>query len=40
VLPDGIVHEMLQLTNLDRVFEIFGDEGQAALGFAPGALSH
>ena len=36
VTPDGIVHELLQLTGLDRVFEIFGDEGEAALSFDHG----
>lgn len=36
VRPDGIVHEMLQLTRLDGVFEIFGDERQAAASFASG----
>ncbi len=34
VVPDGIVHELLQLTGLDRVFEIFGDENEAATSFA------
>lgn len=36
VRPDGIVHELLQLTKLDAVFEIFGDERQAAASFASG----
>ena len=36
VRPDGVVHEMLQLTKLDGVFEIFGDENQAAASFASG----
>jgi anti-anti-sigma factor len=33
VVPDGIVHALLQLTGLDRVFEIFGDEGEALLSY-------
>jgi len=36
VRPDGIVHDMLQMTRLDTVFEIFGDENQAAASFASG----
>ena len=36
VQPDGAVHEMLQLTRLDSVFEIFGDERQAASSFVCG----
>jgi len=34
VRPDGIVHEMLQLTRLDTAFEIFGDEKQAAASYS------
>ena len=33
VVPDGIVHELVQLTGLDRVFQIYGDEGEAASSF-------
>jgi anti-sigma B factor antagonist len=36
VRPDGIVHDLLQLTKLDTVFEIFGDENQAARSFSSG----
>jgi anti-anti-sigma factor len=36
VRPDGVVHGMLQLTKLDGVFEIFGDENQAAASFSSG----
>ena len=36
VRPDGVVHAMLQLTRLDGVFEIFGDEKQAAASFNSG----
>jgi anti-anti-sigma factor len=34
VIPDSIVHELLQLTGLDRVLEIFGDENEAAVSFS------
>lgn len=33
VVPDGIIHELIQLTGLDRVFQIYGDEGEAASSF-------
>ncbi len=36
VRPDGIVHELLQLMRLDRVFQIFGDEKEAAAAFTVG----
>ena len=36
VRPDGIVHDMLQMTKLDTIFEIFGDEQQAAASFSSG----
>lgn len=36
VRPDGVVHEMLQMTRLDSVFEIFGDEKQATASFTTG----
>ena len=34
VRPQGIVHELLQLMHLDRVFQIFGDEKEAYAAFA------
>ena len=37
VVPDGIVHELLQLAGLDRVFRIFGDEGEAAASYGKAA---
>lgn len=33
VAPDGIVHNLLQLTGLDQAFQIFGDENEAAASF-------
>jgi anti-anti-sigma factor len=33
VVPDGIVHELLQLTGLDHVFQIFGDEKEAMISY-------
>jgi len=36
VRPEGIVHELLQLMHLDRVFQIFGDGREAAAAFATG----
>jgi anti-sigma B factor antagonist len=36
VRPDGIVHDLLQMTRLDTVFEIFGDENHAAASFSSG----
>ena len=34
VRPQGIVHELLQLMQLDRVFQIFGDEKEAYAAFS------
>ena len=34
VSPDGIAHELLQLTGLDQIVQIYGDEGEAAASFA------
>ncbi len=36
VRPDGIVHELLQIMCLDRVFQIFGDEKEATAAFTVG----
>lgn len=36
VSPDGIVHEMIQLTNLDQAFQIFGDPNEARMSFVSG----
>jgi anti-sigma B factor antagonist len=36
VAPEGIVHEMLQITHLDHVFQIFGDENEARMSFVAG----
>ena len=36
VRPDGIVHEMLQITHLDQVFQIFGDANDARMSFVDG----
>jgi len=36
VRPDGIVHELLQMMCLDRVFQIFGDEKEATAAFTLG----
>ena len=36
VIPDGIIHELLQMTCLDGVFQIFGDESEAAAQFNAG----
>ena len=33
VASEGIVHHLLQLTGLDQVFQIFGDENEAAASF-------
>lgn len=33
VRPQGIVHELLQLMHLDRVFQIFGDINEATAAF-------
>ncbi len=36
ISPDGIVHELIQLTGLDQVFQIYGDESEAVAAFAAG----
>ena len=36
VSPDGMVHEMLQITRLDHVFQIFGDQNDARMSFVAG----
>ena len=36
VRAQGIVHELLQLMHLDRVFQIFGDGKEAAASFTAG----
>jgi len=36
VRPNGIVHELLQLMHLDRVFQIFGDGKEASAAFMLG----
>jgi anti-sigma B factor antagonist len=36
VRPHGIVHELLQLMRLDRIFQIFGDEKEATAAFTLG----
>lgn len=36
VRPNGIVHELLQIMRLDRIFQIFGDEKEAAAAFTVG----
>lgn len=36
VRPHGIVHELLQLMRLDRIFQIFGDEKEATAAFTVG----
>ena len=33
VIPGGIVHELLQLAGLDQVFQIFGDDAEAAASY-------
>ena len=33
VTPNGAVHDLLQLTQLDRIFQIYGDEREAAARF-------
>jgi anti-anti-sigma factor len=33
VIPDGIVHALLQMTGLDTVFQIFSDENEAVAAF-------
>lgn len=37
VASESIVHHLLQLTGLDQVFQIFGDENEAAASFRTGA---
>jgi anti-sigma B factor antagonist len=34
VAPGTLVHELLQLTGLERIFQIFGDEHEAAAAFS------
>ncbi|NIM01852.1 MAG: STAS domain-containing protein [Acidobacteria bacterium] len=36
VRPHGIVHELLQIMRLDRIFQIFGDEKEATAAFTVG----
>ena len=36
VRPQGIVHELLQLMKLDRVFQIFSDRDEASAAFVLG----
>ena len=36
ISPEGIVHSLLQMTGLDEVFQIYGDESEAAAAFASG----
>ena len=33
IRPQGIVHELLQVMHLDRVFQIFGDANEAKASF-------
>jgi len=33
VVPDGMTHSLLQLAGLDHVFQIYGDEREAAASF-------
>ena len=37
VRPQGIVHELLQLMKLDRVFQIFSDNMEASARFSTGS---
>jgi anti-sigma B factor antagonist len=36
VSPDGMVHEMIQITKLDQAFQIFGDSNEARMSFVMG----
>jgi len=36
VAPGTLVHELLQLTGLEQIFRIFGDEHEAAASFSTG----
>ena len=36
VAPDGIAHSLIQMTGLDRAFEVYGDERDAVAAFAIG----